>query len=575
MKIDKTNEQFLFEIEKLKSNHNQPIDNVLESEQNFKMLVESARDGIIVIQNDIIKFANPHANEIYGASLNKIIGQSFIKFVHPDSLEMVKKHYTDWKSGKKVPNYFQVDLIDSTKEKRICEISSSTIVFNGLPSELVIIHDITMRKQAEEALRKSENKFSSIVESSPMGMHLYSLNQDGKLIFRGSNPAADVILGVDNSQFVGKTIEEAFPPLAETEVPQKYRLVADKGESWQTEQIVYEDEKINGASEVYAFQISPGNMVALFMDITNRKQAEEALRQYKHIVSSSTDMLALLDRRYKYLAANETYFEAFKFTPEQIIGKTVVEIFGEKVFDTVIRPNAERCLKGEKVNYQDWFDFPTHGRYYMDINYYPYYSKDNEIIGFVVNGRNITERKIVEEVLKESEAKYKEIATSMPGVVYQFKIRSNGSYEFPYMDESSERFFQQKSKDLEADPNLFFNMVPPEEIKSFISSIEKTQQTMKEWRHNFRLVLPDGQTRWFEGRSIPHLLPSGEPLWNGVVIDVTERKRVEEKLINRNKELELFNEVTVGRELKMIKLKKEINELLEKSGEKPKYEIPV
>lgn len=54
-----------------------------------------------------------------------------------------------------------------------------------------------------------------------------------------------------------------------------------------------------------------------------------------------------------------------------------------------------------------------------------------------------------------------------------------------------------------------------------------------------------------------------------------ENKRTEEKLISRNKELELYNEVTVGRELKMIELKKEINELLEKSGEKPKYKIPV
>ena len=57
--------------------------------------------------------------------------------------------------------------------------------------------------------------------------------------------------------------------------------------------------------------------------------------------------------------------------------------------------------------------------------------------------------------------------------------------------------------------------------------------------------------------------------------DITERKQAEEKLISRNKELELYNEVTVNRELKMIKLKKEINELLKKSGEKPKYKIPI
>jgi len=57
--------------------------------------------------------------------------------------------------------------------------------------------------------------------------------------------------------------------------------------------------------------------------------------------------------------------------------------------------------------------------------------------------------------------------------------------------------------------------------------------------------------------------------------DITERKQAEEKLKSRNKELETWAEVTTGRELKMLELKKEINELLEESGKKPKYEIPV
>lgn len=84
-----------------------------------------------------------------------------------------------------------------------------------------------------------------------------------------------------------------------------------------------------------------------------------------------------------------------------------------------------------------------------------------------------------------------------------------------------------------------------------------------------------------EGKTFPTLMTStlledaqGNPFaMVGIARDITERKRVEEKLISRNKELELFNEVTVDRELKMIELKKEINELLEKSDKKPKYKI--
>lgn len=135
------------------------------------------------------------------------------------------------------------------------------------------------QKQVEEALRESEKKFRNIIESSPMGMHMYRLEPDGRLIFTGANPSADALLGVDNSQFIGKTIEEAFPPLAETEIPERYRLAAGKGIPWETEQIAYEDDKIAGAFEVHAFRTSPGRMVTTFIEITERKRAEEEIKK--------------------------------------------------------------------------------------------------------------------------------------------------------------------------------------------------------------------------------------------------------------------------------------------------------
>ena len=75
----------------------------------------------------------------------------------------------------------------------------------------------------------SEGKYNRIIESSPLGIHMYCLESDNKLIFRGANPAADKILGVENKQFIGKTIEEAFPPLVDSEIPHKYRQAAKMG----------------------------------------------------------------------------------------------------------------------------------------------------------------------------------------------------------------------------------------------------------------------------------------------------------------------------------------------------------
>jgi PAS domain S-box-containing protein len=137
--------------------------------------------------------------------------------------------------------------------------------------------------------------------------------------------------------------------------------------------------------------------ITALRDITDRKQAEEELRRYKHIVSNSTDMLALLDNDFIYLATNQSYLDNFGLTTEELIGNSVSEVFGEEFYESVIKPNALNCLAGIDVNYQDWFEFPNRGKVYMDINYYPYIDQDKNIKGFVVNGRDISERKLFED----------------------------------------------------------------------------------------------------------------------------------------------------------------------------------
>jgi two-component system, cell cycle sensor histidine kinase and response regulator CckA len=137
-----------------------------------------------------------------------------------------------------------------------------------------IIQDITARRHAEDSFRDIEKRLRSLIDSAPFGAHIYELDVHGRLIFKGYNKAADRILGVDNSQFLGKTIEEAFPPLILTEIPECYRRVASTGVAYNTDQIEYKDAEILGAFEVRAFQIEPGWMTAFFIDITERKKAE-------------------------------------------------------------------------------------------------------------------------------------------------------------------------------------------------------------------------------------------------------------------------------------------------------------
>ncbi len=135
-------------------------------------------------------------------------------------------------------------------------------------------------------------------------------------------------------------------------------------------------------------------------DITERKQAEERLRQFESIVSCSTDMLALIDKNLSYLAINDAYAKSFGLVKDEVIGHSMSEVFGEEVFESVIRPNAERCLEGKNVFFERWVVSPEGERRYMEIRYYPYLSPNNEPKGLVVNARNTTVQREEQELLQ-------------------------------------------------------------------------------------------------------------------------------------------------------------------------------
>lgn len=191
---------------------------------------------------------------------------------------------------------------------------------------LWLYRDVTARVRAEETLRASEAKYRVIVESIPMGMHMYQLEPGGRLVFTGANPAADEILGVDHSQFIGQTIEEAFPPLAESEVPDRYRLAASAGEPWHKDQIAYRDHQIAGAFEIYAFQTAPGRVTAAFWDVTERQRAQEALRFTQFAVDHTSDAAFWMGPDARFTYVNEAACQSLGYRREELLAMTAHDI---------------------------------------------------------------------------------------------------------------------------------------------------------------------------------------------------------------------------------------------------------
>jgi PAS domain S-box-containing protein len=150
----------------------------------------------------------------------------------------------------------------------------------GLSTELV------RAAHTEAALREAGARFSGLFAACPLGLHVYSLHPGGELTLTAANAAADTILGISHAGLVGKTLEQAFPPLASTAIPEMYRAICRGGPDQRIPRLPFDDGTVSGTFDVHAFQMEPGTMAALFEDITERTRTQEALARSEETLRS-------------------------------------------------------------------------------------------------------------------------------------------------------------------------------------------------------------------------------------------------------------------------------------------------
>ncbi len=253
-------------------------------EESLRRITENMQDVIseIDMAGNIV-YASPSHRWVLGDDPDVLQGGSILGRLHPEDSGPALAALIESVSARSVPGPVTFRFRHADGHYLWLECVGKLVVdAQGQPSGLVLCsRDVTERMQAEEARRTSEQRMRNVVNASPFGAHLYQLHADGRMEFIGANRSADKILGVDHSQFLGKTIEEAFPGLAESPIPEAYRRVAATGEPFQRDQIDYDEGGIRGAFEIHAFQTQVNQMAVYFWDVTESRRAAAALSEEK------------------------------------------------------------------------------------------------------------------------------------------------------------------------------------------------------------------------------------------------------------------------------------------------------
>ncbi|MEN8140849.1 MAG: sensor domain-containing diguanylate cyclase [Thermodesulfobacteriota bacterium] len=133
---------------------------------------------------------------------------------------------------------------------------------------------------------------------------------------------------------------------------------------------------------------------------------------YQNIVNSTSEHLSLVDTDYRYVVVNKAYLQAHNIKLDEIIGKSVPEIIGEEAFEGFVKEKLDACFKGERINFEMWFDFAEIGRRFMGVSYSPSYDGDQNLLGAIVNFHDLTERKRMEEELVASKERIEKLSNS-------------------------------------------------------------------------------------------------------------------------------------------------------------------
>jgi len=176
-----------------------------ESEQKYSVLVEQAKDGVIIVQDGVFKFSNKTLSSMIGYEINEIIGAPITKFIAPEYRELVTKRYRLRMSGEKVPPRYEIKILCKDGTIKDVELTATIILFKGRPADMGILRDITARKSMEEKIKKSEELFKKIFEVQKDA--IFILNSSIPPTIINCNPAASRIFGYSTDEMRGKTID--------------------------------------------------------------------------------------------------------------------------------------------------------------------------------------------------------------------------------------------------------------------------------------------------------------------------------------------------------------------------------
>ena len=540
--LEKANEVLKLQDEECKK----VMKSLRESENRYKAVVENAQEGILVVQDKKLRFANPAVMSMLDYTEEELTSRSFIEFVHPDDRDQVMDIHVRRFKGEGVPPIYECRVVDKQSNVKWIENNGILIEWGGRPATLNFLRDITERKKTEEELKKHQYYLEKAQDIGRIGTWELDI-ETNILVWTDGNYR---IFGVPKgTELTYEAFLNCIHPDDREYVDTKWKAALNK-EPYDIEHRILVDGEVRWVREKAELDFDDrGNCVrgiGFTQDITERKKAEQDLLLVRQLIDDSGEGICWIDKDARIVNANLAGCRQLGYSKEEMLSMTVHDI--DPNF-----PKERWSSHWEELRQKGSMSFETLN-IHKSGNIFPVEIRNNfvkfedkEYIFVFVN--DITDRKKAEKELKENEERFRSL--------------SNAAFEGIVITKEG-RFVDANA----AFTNLFGyepDEITGKEVKMLVAPEDRKLVTEKirsgyEKPYEHKALRKDGSVLDVEvcGKTV---LIKGQECRITAIRDITERKKAEEKLLDYQTKLKsLASQLSVTEESERRRIATELHD---------------
>ena len=513
-----------------------------KSEASFRSIFEKTATGYVLTALDgrLLK-VNAAMADMLGYTMDAFQEVNFQDITHPDDISISAESVRSLLAGEKDTCQFEKRYLH-WNSTTVWTFVNTTLVRDEQNAPLYFITsvtDITARKQAEDALQESQNRYQLVFENSGTTNAIF--NRECRLILQ--NSLSRKSLGIKANEALGKTALEIFGPERGPTVTERMQRVLASGvtESFDTEFNLPSGKKWFHSTyqPVFDEQHALVGIQVISQEITERKQVEEKLYLQSAMLEASANAIVItkVDGTIQWANPAFTALTGYRF-PEEVFGNNPRELIKSGRQDQAFYKNLWNTILAGKVWHGELVNRRKDGTLYdEEMTITPVRNEAGEIAHFIAVKSDITERKKVEEALRQSEERLRLSLHAANQGLYDLNVQTG---EAIVNDEYAQMLGYDPKTFVETNTAWIERLHPDDREITSKAYSNYVSGLLPEYRVEFRQKTKSGNWKWILslGKVVEWSKEGSALRMLGTHTDITERKQAEELIRQHTSELE-------------------------------------